>query len=126
MDEDDRVVAKLLLLNVSEEKQGGAAVCAAMAWRVDSDNQATLQLSVMNLGDNATYLVILDTSGLITTAQRINALHNPHPKKNLAEYERVGKPTDDRINKRLALSRVLGDERYDAFKLSHVPECYFQ
>lgn len=123
-----------------KKRDVGSTLCTVTAWteRDPATNQRKVKTSCANLGDSRAYLVVgnAESSRIIM----LNAVHNPELKKNQTEYERILKK--GRIKKYgrsdylymegwfsqdyLAVSRSIGDTKFESAGLSHEPEITFK
>lgn len=110
----------------------GSTLCSAIAWK---DKENKIHIDCLNIGDSAAYIIILDNNDKPVMVQRLNSLHNPDPKKNQNEYNRVRKEYKNklaicnetyRLNSELALSRAIGDNFYLNYGLSHEAESHYE
>lgn len=80
------------------------------------------QVYTTNLGDGTAFLCIIDSQAEVSL-ELLNTRHNPDEP---SEFERLKRNKIRIINNRLAgslaVSRALGDQSYEQFGLTHIPE----
>lgn len=127
----ERVVEEHQDQNRGYERSGSTLLCSFNSHNLQTN---IFRTQLVNIGDGSHYLVILNADHSVFELTRLNLLHNPDPKKNIDEYNRVQrvkkiiKEDTYRLSGPkpycLMVSRTIADNAAKPFGLSHIPDIY--
>lgn len=105
---------------------GGSTLCNVLLWGN--------QIVTTNVGDSAAYLCVLNSAGKVEQFERLNELHHPNTpsengrikkEKNYVAGDRLIALSSTTPAQFLAMSRSIGDNKFEGSGLSHEPESTF-